>query len=1153
MSASPKILSPDGEYRTQVVFTTSMERRVFTGTVGMNAVEMQVSVNGSGFTSDPSMVTFDSGTWVVPNPSYEPDGLYLLSGENTFVIRAVLASGSTTPEATATLRLISTADIGVVASPPTNLSVVQADHSVVIQSEPSVVTGFQGLNFYASQFAGGGATGYRRVNVELVSTGTKTEELSTFGTQELNADVAVDDNGVPLADPMYFRVRTDQEDEEEVVLQTDLSVRFEIPETARKLRFTSSVASVRDTTLYSFSHNRSNTTTSTPSTVFIGEFASLPTERDLYYVVTAVYYDADKNLEFESSFSDELAGKPLRVTGVMGAFPSTKRSEIVTQFIGAIFKSNPQINVVAGSVLRDTVIDPFSSESERIRFILDFFHRARTPLLLLQVDDPTSNGTSIPVNQSAYKLALKAAMYLGSNNDVQGVIDSAFEAYSSNFGVSRRAGVAAQGEVTLYTTTRPTNSIVVLIGTTVSSGAGQFTTTREAVINVNQLATYYNPVSGRYSVTVPIRAATAGSTGNVGVGQITSVEGSATGLTAYNSGATFGGTDSESNLDLTTRVMNALASVDSGTARGYLQTAADTPGIVKANVVAAGDPMMQRDIDSAGVHRGGKVDVWVQGSNEATVTDPFSFAFDIAQDVQFELQGDPEDLTFVAVDTSLSSESPIVELLDFPDAGYEFRNASTGEVFNLTDYTITHYNTVKLSTDVVQPSVTYANVVLGSYRRRSGNKFVFPRQPVDGVTSVVGAVSGALPVTAWDVVYPDAPLDLGRSSLANTYIDITGYVDEEGAIVPSGDLIQITNESHVLVGLYPEYLDSLGANFLTVNVYNEDRTIEYKGPDDPSGTPDYTINLGTETVAISITRVESGDIPSGATVSVDYAHDENFVVTYTTNLLVSTTQENIDEHKHATADVVVKEGIAVPLDISATIVLAKGADRSTVDSDLRTNSTNFFSNLRLGDPVRQSDVIRVMENTEGISYVVVPLNKLVRQELATVVRESISTDTAAESTLITSLTSASAAVYLLNNPLSAATVDGGGPIGTYKGVFQDDEALLLLNATAVFEILGFASGSAYIIGGAGAVIQGLTDDATLISKGYVQEEARVERRVALTANRVLVSIPIGDSPTAHTYACTYIVGEDSGAKDIDPNSVEYLVEGAFVFTYDQDQ
>ena len=314
-----------------------------------------------------------------------------------------------------------------------------------------------------------------------------------------------------------------------------------------------------------------------------------------------------------------------------------------------------------------------------------------------------------------------------------------------------------------------------------------------------------------------------------------------------------------------------------------------------------------------------------------------------------------------------------------------------------------------------------------------------------------------------------------------------------------------------------------------------------------------TIYLGTETVAVSITRVEAGDISSGESVSIDYEHDENFVVAYTTNLMVSTTQENIDADKHATADVVVKEGIAVPIDISSTIILEKGVDRSTTDSTLRTNLTNFFNNLRLGDPVRQSDIIRVMENTTGISYVVVPLNKLVRQEGATVVREPISTDTAAESTLISSLTTATASVYLLNNPVSSATTDGGGPSGSFRGVFQNDLALTLLDATSTQAALGLETGRAYIIGSEGSIIQGLTDDATLIEAGYVTDSAQEERRKALTANRVLISLTVGQNPTEYSYACTYIVGKDSGAKDFDPNPVEYLTEGSFVFTYDQEQ
>ena len=55
----------------------------------------------------------------------------------------------------------------------------------------------------------------------------------------------------------------------------------------------------------------------------------------------------------------------------------------------------------------------------------------------------------------------------------------------------------------------------------------------------------------------------------------------------------------------------------------------------------------------------------------------------------------------------------------------------------------------------------------------------------------------------------------------------------------------------------------------------------------------------------------------------------------------------------------------------------------------------------------------------------------------------------------------------------------------------------------------------------------------------------------LTANRVLVSLAIGDNPTTHTYTTTYITGVDAGAKDIDPGEAEYLTLGTLTVTYDE--
>jgi hypothetical protein len=1152
--ADPQVYGPDGVLRTTVAYTTTLDAKFISGTIPDDTVDVQVSINGSGWSSDTSQVNWGDGNWTVPNPAAEPDGLALLSGDNLVRLRTIRNSGSVSAEASATIRLVSVSDVGAVAGVPTNIGVDQENSSVTLKAETTATEGFRGMNFWASVSPGGGATGYTRINVEGVSAGVVVQEVSSFASLDVTPDIVVDGEGDPVADPMFYRIIGRQEDGDEGVLQTDVDQIFEIPEEARELGLVMSLSTVREATVYKFEHNRAGTPSSTPSTVQVGEFASLLPNTPLYYVVTAVYWDENQNLEFESSYSEEVVGHPTAVTTALTSLDPVSRQDIVQQFVQAVFRSNPQIKVEAGSVLRDTVIDPFSSEAERLRFVLDFFHRARTPALLLQIDDPGGTGTSIPVQSSPYKQGLQAAFYLSSPTEVQNLINTAFEAYASNFGKPRLGGVAAAGEVTFFTTTRPKGTINIPLGTTVSGGGTQFTTTRASAISFASLASYYDPVSGRYRVTVPVKASVVGSSGNLGRGQVSTLVSPLKGsLSVVNAASMGGGDNAESNLDLTVRVRNALASVDSGTARGYLRIAAGVPGVIKANVVSAGDELMFRDLDENGVHRGGKVDIWVQGSNMATRTDSFAFSFEIGRDIQFEILGDPAEYRFRALDANLSEGSPILEVLADTDAGYGFRNASTGEEFDLAGVVITAYDTIQLDTDIPQPVVSLSDVLLGSYRRRAGNLFVFPRQPVDSVTDVAGTLSGTLPASAYLLSHPDAPLGTGRSALAGDYLQISGYTDDSGAQVPSGDTITVTDEEHVLVGGYEEFLENLGANYLTLVVKSEDGLTTYKGPDDPSGDPDYTVNLGTQTTALSITRTATGDIASGSTVLTSYDHDENFTVTYTTNLIVSLTQDALDENKHVTADVIAKNSIPIPLDIAATVVLIKGRSRSTVDKAVRTNLANFFSNLRLGDPARQSDLIRVLENTEGVSYVVVPLTKMTPSPGATIVREAVSTDTASESTLAVALSTNRTSVYLLNNGLEFATVDGGGGDGAFKAVFIDDVAMALLPGSSSLASLGATTNRAYIVGSGGASIEGISDDNTLEAAGYTTATAKVARRKELTANHILVSLAVGSSPESSEVTGTYITAEETTAKNVDPGAAQYVSAGTYSLTYDEDR
>lgn len=1149
-SLTPQVYGPDGVLRTSLVFSTTMPNRFFTGIVSSNVVDMEVSIQGDAFAADPDLIAFDGVNWTLPNPSAYPDGLDLDAGVNSIRVRAISSAGSVSSAAVISVRLVQDADLGTLTQSPTNVTVEQQDGQVTVTVDaPSSTLNFRGMNFYASQYEGGGVTGYVRLNPEPVGDSVATEETSDIGTIENESDVATLLDGSPAADPLFAAYVGTQSNQNGVVLQEDFSERLEIPENASRIRALISLQSVRVVNRYHFTHARTATLTSSTPTVYVGAFAALPDTDPLYYVVTAVFYDPQTQTESESAFSPEVVGRPLVVSTTLGTFPVVTRQQIVRNTIEAIQRSNPQVKVEPGAVLRDTFIDPFSSEAERLRFIVDFMHRAQSFAGLLAVDDPLQTGTSTEVATNTYKVALKSAFGLVKNSDVQAVIDRAFESLASNYGVARRAGRNARGEVTFYTTRRPTRTIQIPLGTVVSGGSISFRTTESAAIAFESLASFFDPITNRYRVTVSVQATTPGATGNVAAGQIRVVVSGVTGLSVINAGSMFGGADEETNQQLATRAQNALASVDSGTARGYLQTAADVPGVQQANVVSAGDTLMMRDMDTNGVHRGGKVDIWIQGSNLATVTDTFAFARSIARDVHFVLLGDPANLIFQAMDNSLSASQPIVEMLDNVALGFSFRNATTGLDFDLTGVQIISHDTIQLDTSIPQPAITLSDVVLGDYRRLTGNTFTLLRQPVRAVTSVVGTNSGTLPSSAYRLVYPKAPLGQGRSALAGDYIEITPISDGNGGLTPTGSSITVVGEPHVMIGEYPEYLDALGADPLSVEVTSVDGSITYRGPNDPSGDSDYLLEMGDETTALAIVRVPTGDIASGTSVLVNYVHDENFTITYTSNVIVDVVQDAVNAKRHVTADVLVKEAVPVPVDIAATILLVRGASQSTVDTAVRTNLTNLFAQLRLGDPIRQSDIVAVIERTTGVSYVEVPLTTMTRGTGSTVIREIVGSD----SVYLSAWSSPNVSVWLLQDSLSAATTNGGGPDdGQFRGVFQDDLQITLVT-TSPSTTLKFQVGQVFIIGNEGYVIAGYSDDATLIAAGYTTNAEIEAQRRALTANRLVVSTSVDDSPTQHVYATTYIVGQDSGVKNMEVNAAEYLVLGSVDFTYDEDR
>ena len=155
-----------------------------------------------------------------------------------------------------------------------------------------------------------------------------------------------------------------------------------------------------------------------------------------------------------------------------------------------------------------------------------------------------------------------------------------------------------------------------------------------------------------------------------------------------------------------------------------------------------------------------------------------------------------------------------------------------------------------------------------------------------------------------------------------------------------------------------------------------------------------------------------------------------------------------------------------------------------------------------------------------------------------VVREGLATGQAGDVTYVAAWSGATVSTWLIDQELSSATTNGGGPTNEYRGVFQDDVALTLLTSSPS-TALGASVGNAFIVGDDGLAIPGLSDTAALNAEGWFTEDELIEQRRLLTANRVLVTTSVDDSPTTHSYAATYIVGVSTGAGNITTNLSEY--------------
>lgn len=110
----------------------------------------------------------------------------------------------------------------------------------------------------------------------------------------------------------------------------------------------------------------------------------------------------------------------------------------------------------------------------------------------------------------------------------------------------------------------------------------------------------------------------------------------------------------------------------------------------------------------------------------------------------------------------------------------------------------------------------------------------------------------------------------------------------------------------------------------------------------------------------------------------DLADGEEITVTYNWNKTIYILQRLIEQedNKIVTADVLIKQGIEKKVDITCEIRIFSGYLFATVSSKVQTVISTYITSLKLGDDLRQGDIIHAIYSVEGVDDVIVPLTKL---------------------------------------------------------------------------------------------------------------------------------------------------------------------------------
>lgn len=963
------------------------------------------------------------------------------------------------------LHMVVPQSISLSSPVPSGVTVVRRSYSLTVQNPGSSATlnnqHFVGYNYFVSLTPGGGSEGYARLNRDYVSTVSlqNKEPIShTSSTSSLDGvDVTTTVDGYYLQDIYSFEMT-----------QEILSAMV----TAGKL------PNIKYT---------ENTT--------------------FYFVACTVLYDNQTLEVSESQYSAEVSSRFVVFVPQFRELPPRSRMDILTTMSTRLAVLNPRVSMLAGTVFRDTM-DPIAEEFADYYIQQDFISRTQSIDSLMAFDDANGDGVSDPVSTSLLKQQLQVAMRITNDSLLQSLVDSYFDKYAANEGLTRLPPSYATGNVLFYINDIPVNGVYISDGAIVTSTGDSangvqpvnFTVEGSRQIAYRDKSRYYNPTTKRYEISAGITCSSMGLQGNVPAGNIATVtSGADSKFRVVNTVSTTGGNNSESNLSLGNRVKIARAGLDSGTKAGYMLAALGVGGVSYVKVQEAGDSLMRRDIDTtSGEHIGGKVDVYVQGNRVKQTQDTFSFVYGGPAGT---LSGDRfyvEDANTFRLRTDAPAVTPATPIFEV----IRVLNVTRGQSYDVSGATVGlgDGDTLELAANTTNLTIGLAtlDVLEVDYRYRGSNSFTMSVQPVQSIVSVTGDLDGELPPENYLFQKLEDPLINGNSTVASDGVSLEYFNG-----LPTSSTQDITAEAHVLTATSNAILIKKGVDTDTLVLSSDVNGINVFKRD-----LDYKVLRGGDTGYTEIELVQNGKIRNGNTIYASYTAGQNFTVVYMVNDVLERVQSAVDSIKHAGADVVVKQAVSNDIDLAVTVIRNKGYTESDVSNSIASVITGVVSNLPVGGGLNLDDAVSIIKGVKGVKTVQMPLKRLMKKNGSFITNDLVG---ATDFMVYYQNSGRGVTSYITINPvLSYGTEDKGGPTNMFRAIYEDGNSLVLADSPLqVSEAQG---------------------------KGYINADGRI-----------IVSTRDGAPPQMKSYSVayyTFVTPDNDFARDIEVDSMEHLTVGS---------